>query len=309
LSSNNKKKRMSRVAVITGCSTGVGLHLAKLLASSEGKHTYKVYATMRNLDKQTLLQKETANFLDKNLFIRQLDVCNDASVDALIKQVLKEQGKIDILVNNAGVGLSGIPESLPMSSVKGNFETNFFGVVRTTTAVLSNMKANNTGRIINVSSMGGVNGVPFNEYYCAAKFALEGYSESIAPLLRQFNIFITLVEPGPILTSFVSNAIANSAPINPEKENPGADVAGTGVVVDEKTKKLFETYYAKMAAGFNPTTAETGEEVAAKIKGLLEEEKPVLRVQTNPNYQEYAKMKLVDSTGENVIDFITKRFF
>jgi retinol dehydrogenase-8 len=281
------------------------MHLAKLLAASQGSFTYRVYATMRNLDKATQLRNEVASFVDKNLFIRQLDVCDQNSVDTLVKQVLAEQGRIDILVNNAGVGMSGIPEEIPMSQIKDNFETNFFGLVRLTTAVLPAMKKNDSGRIINLSSMGGINGVPFNDYYCAAKFAVEGYSESLAPVLRKFNIFLTLVEPGPILTAFSSNAQRHSQTEEPKAAEADASSSDPSV---NKTRELFLLSRQKMIASFDPKQAETGEQVAEKIKVLLEEEKPALRFQSNPIYRELAKLKLVDPSGENAVNINVTRF-
>jgi len=283
--------------IITGCSTGVGLSLSKILARSQGEFTYRVYATMRNLAKKDQLQAEASEYVNKNLFIRQLDVCDDSSVKNLVNDVIKTEGKIDVLVNNAGVGLSGIVESLPMALVKDNFETNFFGVHRMTCAVLPHMKSKESGRIINVTSMGGVNGVPFNEVYCATKFAVEGWTEGIAALLRNFNIFCSLIEPGPILTDFVKNATAVS---QPELYSAGADA---------KTLQLSEQYRARMMGGFNPSYAETGDQCAEKIKATMEDPKPHLRIQTNPNFAVYAKAKLTDPTGDSIVDAVYNRFF
>jgi len=201
---------MAKVVLITGASSGVGLTLSVLLARSV-KPTYKVVATMRNLSKKENLLKAAGDTFNKTLFLKQLDVCDSKSVESVVQEILKEDGRIDVLVNNAGVGLSGPVELLTVDQAKENFETNFFGVFRTTNAVLPSMKAKESGHIVQVSSMGGVRGVPFNDVYCAAKFAVEGFSESLAPLLRCFNIKVTVIEPGPILTDFVENATKQSA--------------------------------------------------------------------------------------------------
>jgi len=238
--------------------------------------------------------------LNKNLFIRQLDVCEDASVTNLVNDVIKTEGRIDILVNNAGVGLSGILETQTVAMAKENFETNFFGVYRTLQAVIPHMKLQQSGHIINVTSMGGIMGVPFNEVYCAAKFAVEGLTESLAPMLKTFNVKMTLIEPGPILTDFVANATAVSKLelITPEN-------------VDAKTLEIFGTFKTRMMAGFTPQTGETGKQVAEKITAAIEDSNSSFRIQTNPTeaYKMAAKAKLTDVTGNSTLEASHKRFF
>jgi len=285
--------------LITGCSTGVGLALSVLLASSSTA-SYTVYATMRNLAKKENLEKAAGSHLNKNLFIKELDVCSDSGVEKIVNEIISKEGRIDILVNNAGAGLSGPIENLSTDLAKENFDTNFFGVYRLTRAVIPHQKKNNSGFIVNLSSVGGIAGVPFNEVYCAAKFAVEGFSESLAPWARSFNIKVSLVEPGPILTDFVANAIAGSP-----KD------AGNDPNLDQKTKDIFNTYRTRMMAGFKPETAESGSQVAQKIKDLLESPNPPFRLQTNthPIYAEIPKSKFVDPTGSAAIDLAYKRFF
>jgi len=259
-----------------------------------------VYSTMRNLGKKDKLEAEAGATLNKNLFIRQLDVCDDASVTNLVQDVLKIEGRIDILVNNAGVGLSGLIELQPVAMAKENFETNFFGVYRMTAAVIPTMKTQNSGHIIQVTSMGGILGVPFNEIYCASKFAVEGFTESLAPWLKNFNIKFTLIEPGPIFTDFITNTTAAShlELITPEK-------------VDEKTLKLFTTFKQRMLANFTPEMGETPKQVAEKIQAAIEDVNSAFRIQTNPTdaYKAAAKAKLTDVTGNSNIEVTLKRFF
>jgi len=288
---------MAKVVLVTGCSTGVGKALSVILAKSSS-HSYRVYATMRNTSKQDSLVKDAGETLNKNLFIKQLDVCDCSSVEAVVGEILKTEGKIDILVNNAGVGLSGPLEGFTIKEAKDNFETNYFGVFRMIKAVLPSMKSHNSGQIINVSSMGGVRGVPFNDIYCSAKFAVEGLSESLAPALRLFNIKINLIEPGPIFTDFVQNAM---------KESHGGEADNFNV--DDKTKKILKAYKEKMMAGFSPQIAETSNQCAEKIVGVIESENPPFRLQTNKNYIDNAKAKLTDLTGNSNVDQSYQIFF
>jgi len=286
----------AKVVLITGCSTGVGQALAVILAASSAP-TYRVYATMRNLSKQNALVEAAGQTLNKSLFVRELDVCNSSSVSTAIADIVRAEGRIDILVNNAGVGVSGPLEAFSVEAAKDNFETNFFGVYRTTQAVLPHMKAQNSGHIVQVSTMGACRGVPFNDVYCAAKFAVEGLSESLAPMLHCFNVKMSLIEPGPILTDFVANAMKSST-LEIDTLN-----------VDDKTKSLLKTYKERMLAGFNPAAAETSLQCAEKIKKVIESENPPFRTQTNANYAPIAAGKWVDPTGAADVTLYHSRFF
>jgi len=285
--------------LITGCSTGVGSALSSLLAHSSSPHSYKIYATMRNLSKKENLLKGLGKSYNKNAFIKELDVCNSTSVNSVVSEILKTEGKIDVLVNNAGIGLSGPIECLTVDQAKENFETNYFGVYRMIQAVLPSMKGNNTGQLIQVSSMGGVRGVPFNDIYCSAKFAVEGLSESLAPALKCWNIKVNLIEPGPIFTDFVQNTLQNST--------QGEDM--DHFKVDPKTQKILKVFKEVMLSGFKPEIAETALQCAEKIKGVIESDNPPFRLQTNKNYIEFAKGKLSDITGNHGVEQQFKMFF
>jgi len=287
---------MAKVVLITGCSTGVGKALSVMLAKAESPK-YHVYATMRNLSKQGPLSEEAGATLNKSLFIRELDVCNTSSVNSVIADIIKSEGRIDVLVNNAGVGLSGPIEAFSVEAAKENFETNFFGVYRTTQAVLPHMKTQNSGHIVQISTMGAVRGVPFNDIYCAAKFAVEGFTESLAPMLKCFNIRASLVEPGPILTDFVANASKEST-LDIDKLN-----------VDDKTKGILKTYKDRMLAGFTPAAAETSEQCAEKVKGVIESENPPFRLQSNKLYVPIAAGKYIDPSGADCVTLYHSRFF
>lgn len=191
---------MTKVAVVTGSSSGIGFETSLLLA----KNQFKTYATMRNLNKSHVF--DTALKEGIPLSVVQLDVNDDASVNSAINSILKENGQIDVLVNNAGYSIFGSLEELSLEEIKEEFETNFFGTVRVTKAVISSMRKNSSGTIVNVSSIGGKVGLlPFFTAYHASKFALEGYTESLRQELNEFGISVILIEPGAVGTNFMDN--------------------------------------------------------------------------------------------------------
>ncbi|XP_070479802.1 retinol dehydrogenase 8 isoform X1 [Equus przewalskii] len=188
-----------RTVLISGCSTGIGLELAVQLAQ-DPRQRFQVVATMRDLGKKGMLEAAAGEALGQTLTVAQLDVCSDESVAQCLSCI--QGGEVDVLVNNAGVGLVGPIEGLSLAAMQKVFDTNFFGAVRLVKAVLPGMKKRRQGHIVVVSSVMGLQGVVFNEVYAASKFALEGFFESLAVQLLQFNIFVSLVEPGPVATEF-----------------------------------------------------------------------------------------------------------
>ena len=193
---------MSKVVLITGSSAGIGLRLAVRLAQNQSP-SYKVYATMRDLSRQTQLVKEVGSTFNKSLFIRRLDVGDNDQVQAVIDQTVQDEGKIDVLVNNAGFGYVCAFETMPIDIAQQMMDTNFFGTVRCMQACIPHMKEQNSGHIINMSSLSGIYGTPFHGLYASTKFAMEGLSESLAPELNYFGISISLIQPGPVNTAFV----------------------------------------------------------------------------------------------------------
>jgi NAD(P)-dependent dehydrogenase (short-subunit alcohol dehydrogenase family) len=190
-----------RIAVVTGSSSGIGYETSLLLA----RNHFTTYATMRNLNKGDRL-REIASKEKISLIVTQLDVNNDSSVDNAIDSIIKEKGKIDLLVNNAGYDLFGSLEESSIEEIKQQFETNFFGVVRATKAVIPIMRRQGSGTIVNISSIGGRIGLtPFGTAYHASKFAIEGLTESLRHELAGFNINIILIEPGFIRSNFIDN--------------------------------------------------------------------------------------------------------
>ncbi|MCY1063470.1 SDR family NAD(P)-dependent oxidoreductase [Nannocystis sp. RBIL2] len=193
---------MEQVAIITGTSSGIGLASAVVLA----KAGFRVVATMRNLGKANALRERAAD-AGVELDIRQLDVVDQASVDACVSGVLRDHGRIDVLVNKAGAGYLGTFEHTPIAAAQRVMDLNYFGVWRVSQAVFPGMRERGSGRIITVSSLGGVIGTPFNDVYCAAKFAVEGLVEAAAPAAKVLGIHMSLVQPGPVATEFASTAV------------------------------------------------------------------------------------------------------
>ncbi len=192
---------MTKIAVVTGSSSGIGYETSLLLARNQ----YTTYASMRNLKKSDELLK-IASKENIPLKVIQLDVNDDKSVSNAIDSIVKENGMIDVLVNNAGFDLFGSLEELTIEEIKGQFETNFFGAARVTKSVIPTMRKQGSGIIINVSSIGGRIGlVPCNTMYHASKFALEGFTESLRHELTEFNIDVILIEPGAIRSNFAEN--------------------------------------------------------------------------------------------------------
>ncbi|NXX42591.1 RDH8 dehydrogenase, partial [Tricholaema leucomelas] len=145
-----------------------------------------VIATMRDLTKRQKLEAAAGSALGRTLSILRLDVCSDASVAECMGSV--PGGQVDVLVNNAGVGHVGPVESISLEEMKKIFETNFFGAVRMIKAVLPDMKRRQRGHIVVISSVMGLQGIVFNDVYAASKFAVEGFCESLAVQLLQFNV-------------------------------------------------------------------------------------------------------------------------
>jgi NAD(P)-dependent dehydrogenase (short-subunit alcohol dehydrogenase family) len=230
--SNNTKPNgeITRIAVVTGTSSGIGFETALTLA----RNGFYTYATMRNLKKSTSI-KEIANKEALPLKVIQLDVDDELSAKNAIQEIIiSEKQRIDILVNNAGYGLVGPIEDISIEEeLKAQFETNLYGVIRVTQQVLPIMRRQKSGRIINVSSIGGIVGYPFSAAYCSTKFALEGLSESLSYEVDQFGIKVILIEPALVISDFHNNV---KMPVKKGANNPD-DSPYTQMM-----QKLFEEY-------------------------------------------------------------------
>lgn len=186
-----------KVAIVTGSSRGIGYEISLTLA----RNGFLVYATMRDTSKSANI-KSIANNDNLPIRVLSLDVTDNDSINKAIEQVESEVKRIDILVNNAGYALHGAFEDLSIDEIKSQYETNVFGVVRTSQAVIPIMRRQKSGRIINISSGLGRFGLPGLSAYSSTKFAIEGWSESMAYELDPFGIKVILVEPGVVKTDF-----------------------------------------------------------------------------------------------------------
>jgi NAD(P)-dependent dehydrogenase (short-subunit alcohol dehydrogenase family) len=191
---------MSKVWFITGCSKGFGWVLTQELLKSTNT---RVVATARNPDKLKELQRE---YPDRLLALK-LDVTVQTDIDQAVSAAMNHFHRIDVLVNNAGYGLAGVLEECTNEDIVKQFQTNVFGLMFMTKAVLPIMRSQKEGHILNISSVAGLVGGMGSGMYCATKFAVEGFSESLAQDVAHFGIKVTIIEPGPFRTDFAGASI------------------------------------------------------------------------------------------------------
>ena len=174
---------MAKIAIVTGASSGIGEETVKRLLTAG----YTVYAGARRLDRMKSLGQAGARLLS-------LDVTDEPSLKTAIETVVREAGQIDVLVNNAGYGSYGALEDVPLDEARRQFDVNIFGLARLTQLVLPIMREQHSGKIVNISSVGGKLGEPYGSWYHATKFALEGLSDSLRMELRQFGIDVVVIQ-------------------------------------------------------------------------------------------------------------------
>ncbi|WP_291043587.1 SDR family oxidoreductase [Dyadobacter sp. 50-39] len=189
---------MTKTVLITGASSGFGKDAVRLFQ----KNGWNVIATMRTPEKETEL-----GALDRVALVR-LDVTDNHSIHQAVEEGISLFGGIDVVVNNAGYGSLGALEAAPAEVVRQQFDVNVFGVIEVIKAVLPHMRRNNSGVIINVSSMGGRVAFPFSTLYHATKYAVEGISESLQYELEPLGIKVKIVEPGGYKTDFAGRSMA-----------------------------------------------------------------------------------------------------
>ena len=273
-----------QTALVTGASTGIGLATAVTLAKSD----YTVTATVRSLDSADGLRR-AADAAGVELAITGLDVTDQDSVDSAVEGVLAQHGQLDVLVNNAGRGRVGTTERIDVDQLQATLDVNLIGVWRMTRAALPHMRTRGSGRIVTVTSIGGVVAQPFNDAYCAAKFAVEGMMESLAPVAAEFGVDVILIEPGAVATNFVQNVDGLSAVGDP----------------DDPYLPLLQTYLTNMAAVFDQ--AQSPQDVADVVLAALTDVSPKLRYQTSDSVTERAATKLADTTGSEALEVARKR--
>ena len=222
---------MEKVALVTGSSSGIGLETTLALA----RNGYHVFASMRNIKKSTELE-HAAKKENLTIDVIELDVDKEESIISTIKKITSDNGRIDVLVNNAGYGQFGCTEDVSINDFRKQFETNFFSIVRIIQEVSPTMRKQNSGIIVNVSSVVGRMGLPGSSAYISSKFALEGLSECLRYELGQFGIKVTLIEPGVIKTNFFSSMTVPESKKDPKyKELTDNILAGLKMMVEMGT--------------------------------------------------------------------------
>jgi NAD(P)-dependent dehydrogenase (short-subunit alcohol dehydrogenase family) len=234
---------MSKVVFITGISTGFGKYTSSYLAHKG----YKVYGTCRK-----------ACEYDPLVNLMYMDVTDSKAVEKCINQVLEAEGRIDVLINNAGMHTGGAVEIAPYEDIRLQIETNFIGIINTIKQVLPAMRKQGKGTIVNISSIGGLMGLPFQGYYSAGKFAIEGISEVLRMELRQFNIKVIVINPGDFHTNNTLNR-QNFLATDPYR------------AYEDQFHKTLSIIEKDENGGWNP------EIMARKIYKILEKKRPANR--------------------------------
>ncbi|MGI8336457.1 SDR family oxidoreductase [Actinomadura scrupuli] len=259
------------VILITGTSSGIG----KAIALSLAREGHQVVATMRDLEKAAPLR-------EAGMDVRRLDVTSEVSIADCVGGTVAAHGRLDAVVNNAGAGHLGTIDLETVADVRQVMEVNFFGVVAVTKAAMPHLRRSG-GRLLTVTSVGGVIGQPFNEAYCAAKFAVEGFMEALAPVASTVGVRLSVIEPGAVASEFVANiGVDRSALIT------AAGAYGPAI----------ESYLSRAGEAF--THAQPAEEVADLVKAVLSSDEPHLRYQTSDAARQFAGVKLADLDGSAV---------
>jgi len=206
-----------KIALVTGSSSGIGLLTTIELA----KNGFKVVASMRDLGRRERLDQAAAGAgVTVQTDVRQLDVTQFDSIPGFVAGVVRDYGRLDVLINNAGFAVAGFAEDLTLDEIRLQFETNFFGAVAMTQAALPVMRGQRSGHIIMVSSIAGLHGSFSVSSYSAAKFALEGWSESLRMEVNALGIKVVLIEPGSFQTGiWTRGVVMGEKAVRPDSPN------------------------------------------------------------------------------------------
>ncbi|XP_005727294.1 retinol dehydrogenase 8 isoform X2 [Pundamilia nyererei] len=249
---------------------------------------------MRNLSKAEPLVEAAGRTLGRTLEIKQLDVCDEASIKACVDSL--PERRVDILISNAGMGLIGPIECQSIEEMKSVMDTNFFGLVRLMKEILPDMKRRKKGHIVVISSVMGIQGILFNDIYAASKFALEGFCESLAIQALRFGLNISLIEPGPVITEFERKVYDEGLKIDLSK-------------ADKVTADMFTNVYLKNYKQIFETLGQTPEDVAEHTLKILIMDNPPFRHQTNTLYTPMTTLKYADPNGDLPIETFYKMVF
>ena len=251
---------MSKVVLITGASAGLGREAAILL----GKQGHTVYAGARRVDRM-------ADLTDDGVTAVEMDVTKVEDNERVVSRVIESEGRIDVLINNAGFGLYGPVEDIPIDDARYQFEVNLFGLAQLTQLVLPHMRAQGSGRIVNVSSMVGKVFLPLGAWYIATKHALEGWTDCLRIETAPFGIQVVLIQPGAIKTEFAEltgaelRKLHGNTPYQAQLE-PLIRMMDDPSGVDRRTEaKAFAKVYAKAATARRPRRRYIGGSLARPV--------------------------------------------
>jgi NAD(P)-dependent dehydrogenase (short-subunit alcohol dehydrogenase family) len=251
----------SKAILITGCSTGIGRETAKHLAAKG----MNVYASARR-------PESIADLAEAGCKTLALDVNDESSMSAAVAEVERAEGAVWGLVNNAGYSQSGAVETIPLDSLRSQFETNVFGLVRMCQLVLPGMRRAGSGRIVNISSMGGKLTFPGGGAYHATKHAVEALSDALRFEVAGFGVGVVIIEPGLITTNFGDTAVSSLEETGGESEGPYGEF---NAAVGKATAEAYEGPLAKLGGG--------PEKVARKIEIALTARNPRPRYKVTPS--------------------------
>jgi NADP-dependent 3-hydroxy acid dehydrogenase YdfG len=251
---------VTKAVLITGCSTGIGRATAEHLAAQ----SYTVYATARRLESIDDLKA-------KGCLTLALDVTDESSMQAAVKTVEEAEGAVGALVNNAGYSQSGAIETIPLDSIRAQFETNVFGLIRMCQLVLPGMRRRRHGRIVNLSSMGGKLVFPGGGIYHATKHAVEAISDALRFEVQGFGVDVVVIEPGLIKTEFAHAAVGSMS----DADRDGGPYADFNAAVAAQTAGAYEGPLARLGAG--------PEAVARTIEKAISKPRPRTRYPVTPS--------------------------
>lgn len=270
------EQNSARVALVTGSSSGMGLHAAVELA----RRGLTVVATMRDTSRATALT-EAAGEAGVELDVRALDVTDHDAARACVEDVVADHGRLDVLVNNAGRGAVATAEQLSLDEVRDQLEVNYLGPVALTKLVLPHMREAGTGTVLTVTSVGGAVGQPFADAYCGAKFAVEGFMQSLAVVMLPHGVRVSVIEPAAVASDFVGN------------------VARADEVPDDPYAAQLAAYLARSAGAF--ANAQSSTDAAAAIADAALSGDYRFRWQTSEGATAFVGMSLADTDGSRVL--------
>ena len=266
----------SQVVLVTGASRGIGASIANRLANNG----YVVYAGVRD--------NSTRNNLQASVRPIVLDVTDDSSVNKAVQKITDEEGHVDVLINNAGVMSYGSHENIRIDEAKWLFDVNYFGVLRVTQAVLEGMRERKNGQIIQIGSRSGFRPLPALSVYADSKAALLSASKVMAANLKPWNIKVSVVEPGPVLTELDANSPYGT---RLEKDHdPYYEIFGAADLLPPPP-----------GAALGPGAQEP-EEIAEIVQRVIETPSPSLRYQTTDSIRNQAAKRAVDPTGDSDVE-------